>query len=468
MALGRSFIAQKIIKITPRREIRLALLAAMETCWLYAILGFVATLTGLNRPVSPLSLFAAYWIALLTGRLLPRLHLRWLYLQLMAVGIAILTLLTVIRIQVVGDQVSLLDPSWVLPAVRSIFLFDYGMSTEFLTAIGIIYVFVRGLGFGQRPLTLWFMGFQFRLGIVVFFLLFATAAFLKHYDASLWVFIYFFLSLFAIALARLDEMGSNLRFGARWFVTIFSAIALVLFLGLGLLQMLTVDTVAAFLQLFSPLATLAGLLLLLIIIPASWVVEWLFTLLRPLFARFHLAQIMQNVLSLFQQFQENRKETPPLIPLPVLQTLVVLAIVVGISYLLARALNRRMKEIEEESYVRESVGPEEDAKPRRESTRRKRPRPSRAGKMAAETIRRIYAALVARAAEVGLARRVAETPYEFLPRLERAWPDERVPIRDITDAYVAVHYGEHEATAAEVERVRKEWREVEKAIKRKM
>ncbi len=63
--------------ISLRRELRFALLAAMETCWVYSVLTFLASMLGFARAISPLSLFAAYWIALVVGRVLPRRKARW-------------------------------------------------------------------------------------------------------------------------------------------------------------------------------------------------------------------------------------------------------------------------------------------------------------------------------------------------------------------------------------------------------
>ncbi|HEX7593575.1 MAG TPA: hypothetical protein VF429_05330, partial [Anaerolineae bacterium] len=64
-----------------RRELRFALLAAMETCWVYSVLAFLASIMGFARAISPLSLFAAYWIALVVGRVLPQRKERWWVLQ---------------------------------------------------------------------------------------------------------------------------------------------------------------------------------------------------------------------------------------------------------------------------------------------------------------------------------------------------------------------------------------------------
>jgi hypothetical protein len=141
-------------------------------------------------------------------------------------------------------------------------------------------------------------------------------------------------------------------------------------------------------------------------------------------------------------------------------------VVIGVGYLLARALNRRMKEIEGETYLRESIGADEDGAAGRRAREKKKTARRGPASITAESIRRIYAALVLRAAEAGLPRRTAETPYEFLPRLEQTWPQETDEIRAITDAYVAVHYAEHQATEEEARQVRAAWHQVEKEIKK--
>ena len=61
---------------------------------------------------------------------------------------------------------------------------------------------------------------------------------------------------------------------------------------------------------------------------------------------------------------------------------------------------------------------------------------------AALTIRRIYAHVGALAADRGYPRLSYQTPYEYLPALERAFPGSREEVARITEAYVAAHYGE--------------------------
>ena len=77
----------------------------------------------------------------------------------------------------------------------------------------------------------------------------------------------------------------------------------------------------------------------------------------------------------------------------------------------------------------------------------------------------MYAALVARAKDAGLLRRVDETPYEFLPRLKQEFPEQADDIHSITEAYVAVHYAEEYAAPEVVAHVRATWQRVETVIR---
>jgi hypothetical protein len=460
--------------ISPRRELRLALLAAMETCWVYSIVAFMAVEMRFERALSPLSLFAVYWLALIVGRALPRLKQRWITLQLLAVAIAAVATVAAARIELYPD-IAWNDLVWLPHYLGALVSFAKNLTAEHLAAAAVLYMFVRGLGFAQRPLTLWFVGFQFRLGVLIFFLLFLIAGFFeslritqaRSFDASLWIFVYFFLSLLAIALARIDEMESDARLGLRWVITLVTAVALVLFLGLGILQFLTLDAAEAVLRLFAPLAVLFGIILLFIAIPAAILAGWVADFLRPIFERLgRLAGEMQQLVP--REATEAVEQVLTANPLATLlallfQILLVLSVLLGVGYLLARALHRRMSEIEAETYLRESIGAEDVERARRTGlTKKKSHRTAR--HITAETIRRIYAALVARASDAGLPRQVAETPYEYLPRLQHTWQEPGDDIRTITEAYVAVHYGEHDATPDEVSRVRAAWMRVEQLI----
>jgi len=464
----------KLFTFNLSRELRLALLAAMETCWVFAVIVFLAAQVDKPRPLTPLPFFAAYWIALVIGRALPQSRQQWIALQVIALGIAAITVLAVVRVELFS-AFDWSDLAWLPRALAAILSITRGIATEHLVTAGVLYVFVRGLGFAQRPLSLWFVGFQFRLGIVVFFLLLVVAGIARPlmlsqpFDPSLWIFVYFSISLLAIALARIEEMGSEIRYGPRWAITILGGIALVLFIGLGILQFFNPDTARWLLLLLAPIWLLIVAIIVLLAIPGAHIVGWLVEWLRPTLDR--LTQIMDEFAKMIPRDLEDTLKKLPESPVlfdigNAIKVLLVPIALMLAAYFLARALNRRMKLIEDETYVREAIGADDDPERARRGAMRKATQPrSRAYRIAAASIRRIYAALVARAADAGLRRRVAETPYEFLPRLTQRFSEQTDDIHSITEAYVAVHYGEKDAAPEAVAKVRAAWQRVEAVIR---
>ncbi len=457
-----------------RRELRLALLAAAETCWVYAVIVLLTALVVQPQPLTPLPFFAAYWLALILGRALPKSKASWIVLQIIAVAIAGLAVLVVARAELYS-QLDWLDLSWLPDLIATLLSLTHNIAAAHMVSLGVVYVFVRGLSLAQRPLTLWFIGFQFRLGIVIFFGALLAAAAIPAMSKSTnnltpWIFVYFALSLIAIALARIEEMASDVRYGPRWFITLLASVALVIFIGLGALQVVTLDALGIIFVLLTPVWAIFSAIIFLLAIPlgiiAGWLIEWLTPFATSLgILRNQFAKLVPENLTSAENLQSA---IAALIWLePVLKTATVLLIVFALGYWIARALNRRMQQIEEATFIRESIGNDDnqtDSAQRKRFSKRK-PHP-RAQHIAAESIRRIYAALVARAGDAGLPRDAAETPYEFLPRLQEHWQTHADDLRAITDAYVNVHYAEHDAAPTQVERVRAAWNRAQKVIRR--
>lgn len=449
-------------------NLRRALLAAMETCWVYAVIVFLAALMQLNASLTPLPFFIVYWLALNLGRALPRTRLRGILLQATAMLSALVCVLAVARLEIYPALVWS-DGAWLPRFLANLFLSVRGITLEQIVSVAAVYVFIRGLGFGQRPLTLWFIGFQFRLGVVVFFGLFFLAAFARGLGVDQffapWIFVYFFLALLSIALARSEELGADFQFTPRWMATLLAAVALVLFIGLGVAQVFTVETAQALLGIFAPLWAVVALLILIVAVPLGYIIDFLFQLLKPLFQPFGqmLANLQNSPLGNFAKDTFGLQDAANNeLSMNILRTILILAVLLLIGYWLVRALNKKMQSIEAETYVRESIADQAAERARRAATKKKTPPRARAHALAAETIRRIYAALVARAAAAGLPRRLAETPYEFLPRLEKHWSAEANDLRAITEAYVQAHYAEEPTTQAQASRVKAAWERIKK------
>jgi hypothetical protein len=85
-------------------------------------------------------------------------------------------------------------------------------------------------------------------------------------------------------------------------------------------------------------------------------------------------------------------------------------------------------------------------------------------RLAARSIRRIYAALTALGAERGYPRPAARTPYEHLRALQQAFPGCDEPVKRITEAYVAIHYGELPESREALQAVRADWEHVQNVV----
>ena len=87
------------------------------------------------------------------------------------------------------------------------------------------------------------------------------------------------------------------------------------------------------------------------------------------------------------------------------------------------------------------------------------------GLFAALTIRRIYAQMLRLAAEQGYPRAASQTPYEYRKTALRAFPGSSEAVYTITEAYVAVHYGEVPETDAELQDIRACWESLKESLR---
>jgi hypothetical protein len=447
----------RVSQINLRAELRLALLAAAESCWMYAILVTVGTIAGLPREVSPLGIFIVYWVALLAGRLLPRLPHAWRLLQLLTVLVAFFAILIAIRVGLYGDR-SVTDLSWLPLYLSRLVTFFERVSAEVLSTVILVLAFVRGLGFAQRPLTLWVVGFQFRLGIVVFFGLAVLGALAARVEFTVWIFAYFAFYLLSIALARVEDAGQLGKLGFKWAGVMLAMLLVVLATGYAGTRLLTLDAVNALFAFFSPLIIVLQIILVAIALPFLYLLDWVFRALLPL-----LSMLAGILTRLFPQQSDTNPGTSAVLEnlmqglvnlTPYLRLLGVIVVLLLVAWWIARALNKRMGRIEDEMIAREAMTERELFE--RETPRVPRVRPTRR-EIHAESVRRIYAALQAQAEALGLGRREAETPNEYLPRLAARFPEFGGDLTTITNAYVAVHYAQQDATEAQVRELRSIW-----------
>jgi hypothetical protein len=77
--------------------------------------------------------------------------------------------------------------------------------------------------------------------------------------------------------------------------------------------------------------------------------------------------------------------------------------------------------------------------------------------LAVMTIRRIYARMTHEAGKRGFGRLPAQTPFDYLPSLNSAFPNALAELNLITNAYVAAHYGEVPDTDGALAQIRAAW-----------
>jgi Domain of unknown function (DUF4129) len=468
MSISRLAVKGPIrFRFNARAELRRALLAAGETCWVYAI---VLTLTALAHPanlISPFSIFFTYWAALEIGRYLPRLRRARSVLQWINLGLAVLIILFVVRVDLYREA-SLFDLTWLPTYLSRLSALFAQFTPEQIATVALVFVYIRGVGFAQRPLTLWFTGFQFRLGVVFFFGTAIVGAFAGGVDLRGLILVYFVVSLLTIALARMEESGREMALSKAWAPLLGGASLLVVALGFFVTPLLTTTAAEAFFQILAPLAPVAEFILGLILIPLSYVIQAIIEFLIPIFSVI-IESMGRLPLDLIPQAQAplqnaaNQGTTLFAILWPYIRLLVFLIIIMGAALLVAQALNRQMMRVEEEGFIREPAGERE--RRRTEKIRRPRAAPMLPHEIEAENIRRIYAALLARCQAIGLPRREAETPFEFLPRLRAQFPQAATDLSMLTEAYVTVHYAQIPATGAQVRAMRAVWQRLRGQLK---
>lgn len=455
-------------RLNLRAELRLALLAGAEACWIYALVLTLGTMANLPREVSPPGIFVVYMAGLVVGRALPKSRRAWRVLQALTVVCAVAAILVALRIGLYTD-VAWWDFGWLGTYFSRVTSIWETVSAEELSTFALVLTFVRALSFAQRPLTLWVVGFQFRLGIVIFFGVATLAALSVRVDFIGWVFVYFGLSLVSISLARIEEAGQERPLGGKWALVMLCVIGVTMLLGFVAAQLLTLDAVNAFFNLLAPLRVVVQILVTLVAIPFFYLFEFLAGLLAPLFE-----VLRQAVTGLFANLHFNNEATTRVanevaqrleIILPYVRYVAVVGLFVLLGLLIARALNRRMKWREDELFDREPLDERETLL----LEKQRRPHAARVGtrEIRAENVRRIYAALLAHAEALGLARREAETPLEFLPRLTTRFPEAAAAFDTITRAYVAVHYAQETPTDARVRELRGVWQDTKERMKQK-
>lgn len=283
------------------------------------------------------------------------------------------------------------------------------------------------------------------------------------------LYIFLFFGLCANAAARIGIL-SQMRGGRiaplsrRWLLTI--AISVLAVVGAGLL--LGQLSGSTLLPLFHAAAMLllaaAALLALVITIPVLMGLLYVAPLLGRLLRNTPLLDFFQQSSQLSLQTAEERahqistaiQSTRPVLCVSVLLILLVITLIA-----IQRRRDGRRWQAEEETASLPTALPIPRIGALRlpwlaalQNARRQ---------MAAARIRRIYAALMQLCAKLDLPRPPARTPLEFLPTMQKRFPQQAAGLALITRAYLQVRYGELPEDENEMQNIQRAWEEIRRA-----
>lgn len=493
------------------------LVAAMETCWIDAILIGLASINLFGSP-EPLMPFWAPFI-LIGGS-------QWLLhyterraasntssqakddatttnsANAMLIGLIFLLALFLIWLHIYAHKAFLLDPAWILALINDILLLNLNFF-QVVAIIALSFLFGwRGIHLSQREFEPYhiFRELCLGLGIIIAVILLragqeSTGATMFHYDVTLLLLIpvFLFLSLSAHALARVAFIRRTHPAGLQGSVVVqeraimmvtgsigLALLVITLILGTTISPTILRDTLAALAPLgavYQWLVSAFAHLAAIIVTPFFWLASWWFSHFPNKFPTIHPPQGPGS----------NKKIVPPLSstsPEVVLASKIIVPVLLllAIYFLLRWALShrrrrrvgtqRRSLDIHEslwswslfwmqfKSFLRDLLRrlfPQRATQEEKQETWEE----ITGGEPAARTIREIYRALLKKAAYRGYTRRKDETPYEFKQRLDDKVPIAEPQLEVITEAYALTRYGGNVPDEAEVRRVRGIWTELD-------
>lgn len=350
---------------------------------------------------------------------------------------------------------------------------------ELLILLVVLLLWWRGLRLGQAAPSVALAGLRFRAGVVIFvvFLFFFNLYLIR--DITPYIVAFFFFSLMAVAMARVEEVsrlrgGQAMPLGRAWLGILALASAAVIGVGAAVTGLLAGPLPGQVLSWLSPvwliLIALIALILSLFVAALAVLVEFVASVIPNIDLRF-MAQLEERLQTIRQSISQMGASFSPEVMhvVGVLQGLAFMVILALVLVGVLRAVRRLQSAPSQRGQgtetlltggllasawrglLDESAGGLARLVQRFGLGRRM---------LAALSIRRIYAQMARLAATRGYPRAPSETPYQYLSSLARAFPNATDQVRLITKAYVNVHYGELPETPEDLATIRAAWAEL--------
>lgn len=469
-----------------RREVVYPLTAAMEIAWFTPwYMSLIPETARLPAGRTAIGLFLVMIIPAYTVRVLDRLYLKpEVQRAVLAALLALICLLSMRVFLYAGQEYSGFD--WLAATIEDA-INIYQFIPDWLVIVSsTLFLWWRGTSLAQRRPSVSAVMFGFYTGVVSFVGFVLIVNLVTEQDPSLFIPVFFFCALVALAAARMDEMRGlrgALRspFGFSWLFFTALAALVVVFLGGLFGALLTGGSLADVLRWMSPLVLLIGIVFGLILVLLRMVTNWVLGFVRSLGVEQMtnpLAELLEGLNGLTAPGAAKAAESSPAAVglLNVARPLLMAGVVLGLAALLVWQLRRQSwSEPEEDEEQHGSVfSPElllenlrqlvDDGRGRLAAVLGLVGRSGLHGLFAALTIRRIYAQMTRLAAEQGYPRAASQTPYEYEKTAVRAFSGAAADVHAITQAYVAAHYGEVPDSEAELQEIRACWQRLKETV----
>ncbi len=398
--------------------------------------------------------------------------------ELIVAGILLALGLLAIRVFVFSDE-PVTSVAWVGR------LFSPGGDlVKILVILGsLAFLWWRAVTFLQRSIDFFIIGYDFRKGVLTLLVTTAIFRYLSHQSAMLFVFVFFFFGLLAVALGRAEEKARSTGDGRApiqqlWLGIVGLSVAAVMVLAWSFGQVWSLQGFRALWRTLTPVvgwtapyfeaAMLAFLRLL------NPLLEWLVNLIKGMVGGREGEEVLNNLTKNMPGADKLMGGDQTVNPspdwlvilfryvLPIAIALIVLLLLV--FWLVKRRQARRVSLMDEEHTRVESLEGQGVKDALRRGFQRLKDLAGMVGQFgvgkqfyAAVSIRNIYANLQKLAAERGYPRDPAWTPNDYLPRLEQAFPGQEAALQRITDAYNAYEYGHVSTDPQEMADLKAAW-----------
>lgn len=456
-------LAAPLLGVRLRREVLYLAYAGMEICWFTPFFLLVFAPARLNPPLATAFVLGGILLAFYAwSRIAERLQFS-LSSERLVMLLALPVLILLGWRLYLHPNLATFDLSWI--PVAGYAMVAQGSGGYWVITATVLFLWWRALALSRREFSFQSVAFSFRLDILLLTLSTLLLSLVVGRQVMTFIVPFFCFSLTAVALTRLEDVGQvkgyvGQLFDLYWLAVLGGALLLVTLVGIGLVKLASPEGIVLMQRLWSPIGNA-------LITAITWLLAILLAPFNPLLERLAalMAQgweeLLQGPLGQLAQNLQGQLIVPEGSDLAteiLAAAFTILRLLCGAGILAALIgaglwlLNRERQRMDEQAETHEELDTSLAAA-LASLLRNARSRLRNAGAMisqfgigsdllAAISVRNIYANMGRLARKRGYPRHKARTPYEYLPDLRAAFPDAGDEAQVITDAYVAVHYGE--------------------------